>query len=400
MDLVLNAEDLAFQDQVRNFLTTKLPQEIKDRVRVAPSYVPKEHTRHWQQLLYEQGWGAPNWPVKYGGTGWTAIQKYIYDSEYQAASCPRQSPFGIGMVGPVICAFGTDEQKKQHLNPIIRGEKFWCQGYSEPGSGSDLASLSTRAVRDGDEYVINGHKIWTSHAHHADFMFCLTRTEPDCKPQEGISFILIDMTAPGIAVKPIISIDGHHYLNEVFFDDVRVPITNRIGEENKGWTYAKFLLGHERIGIAGVGKSKRKVERLKAVAALEPTSDGESMLDDPNFTARIGQAEVSLQALEFTQMRILAQEKAGQPPGPEASTLKIGGTQVEQTLNELMIEVIGYYAAPFPTDAQDIKRNEPSIGPEHGVGLMQEHLLRRAATIYGGSNEIQRNIIAKAVLEM
>ncbi|MCS5604731.1 MAG: acyl-CoA dehydrogenase family protein, partial [Alphaproteobacteria bacterium] len=232
------------------------------------------------------------------------------------------------------------------------------------------------------------------------FMFCLTRTDPDCKPQEGISFILIDMTAPGIAVKPIISIDGHHYLNEVFFDDVRVPITNRIGEENKGWTYAKFLLGHERTGIAGVGKSKRKVERLKAVAALEPTSDGESMLDDPNFTARIGQAEVSLQALEFTQMRILAQEKAGQPPGPEASTLKIGGTQVEQTLNELMIEVIGNYAAPFPTDAQDIKRNEPSIGPEHGVGLMQEHLLRRAATIYGGSNEIQRNIIAKTVLEM
>lgn len=400
MDLVLNAEELAFQDQVRNFLTTSLPQEIKDRVRVAPSYVPKENTRRWQQLLYEQGWGAPNWPVKYGGTGWTAMQKYLYDSEYQAADCPRQSPFGIGMVGPVICAFGTGEQKKQHLNPIIRGEKFWCQGYSEPGSGSDLASLSTRAVRDGEEYVINGHKIWTSHAHHADFMFCLTRTDPDCKPQEGISFILIDMTAPGIAVKPIISIDGHHYLNEVFFDDVRVPITNRIGEENKGWTYAKFLLSHERTGIAGVGKSKRKVERLKAVAALEPTSDGESMLDDPNFTARIGQAEVSLQAMEFTQMRILAQEKAGQPPGPEASTLKIGGTQVEQTLNELMIEVIGNYAAPFPTDAQDIKRNEPSIGPEHGAGLMQEHLLRRAATIYGGSNEIQRNIIAKTVLEM
>ena len=400
MDLVLNAEEMAFQDQVRNFLTTSLPREIKDRVQVAPSYVTKEHTRRWQQLLYEQGWGAPNWPVEYGGTGWTAMQKYIYDSEYQAAGCPRQSPFGIGMVGPVICAFGTDEQKEQHLNPIIRGEKFWCQGYSEPGSGSDLASLSTRAVRDGDEYVINGHKIWTSHAHHADFMFCLTRTDPDCKPQEGISFTLIDMTTPGIAVKPIISIDGHHYLNEVFFDNVRVPITNRIGEENKGWTYAKFLLGHERTGIAGVGKSKRKVERLKAVAALERNSDGKRMLDNPDFLARIGQAEISLQAVEFTQMRILAQEKAGQPPGPEASTLKIGGTQVEQTLNELMIEVIGNYAAPFPTDAQDIKRNEPSIGPEHGVGLMQEHLLRRAATIYGGSNEIQRNIIAKAVLEM
>ena len=400
MDLVLNADELAFQDQVRNFFATKLPQEIRDRVKLAPSYVPKEHTRLWQKLLHEQGWGAPNWPIQYGGTGWTAMQKYIYDSEYQSADCPRQSPFGIAMVGPVICAFGTDEQKERHLEPIIRGEKFWCQGYSEPGSGSDLASLSTRAVRDKNEYVINGHKIWTSHAHHADFMFCLTRTDTNCKPQQGISFILIDMTAPGIAVKPIISIDGHHYLNEVFFDNVRVPVTNRIGEENKGWTYAKFLLGHERTGIAGVGKSKRKVERLKAAAALERTSDGKCMLEDPNFANRIGQAEVSLQAVEFTQMRILAQEKAGQPPGPEASTLKIGGTEVEQTLNELMVEVIGNYAASYPADAQDTERNEPPIGPEHGVGLMQEHLLRRAASIYGGSNEIQRNIIAKAVLEM
>ena len=400
MDLVLNADELAFQDQVRNFFATKLPQEIRERVRLAPSYVPKEHTRLWQQLLHEQGWGAPNWPIQYGGTGWTAMQKYIYDSEYQSADCPRQSPFGIAMVGPVICAFGTDEQKERYLEPIIRGEKFWCQGYSEPGSGSDLASLSTRAVRDKDEYVINGHKIWTSHAHHADFMFCLTRTDPDCKPQQGISFVLIDMTTSGITVKPIISIDGHHYLNEVFFDNVRIPITNRIGEENKGWTYAKFLLGHERTGIAGVGKSKRKVERLKAAAALERTSDGRCMLEDPDFATRMSNAEVSLQALEFTQMRILAQEKSGQPPGPEASTLKIGGTEVEQTLNELMVEVIGNYAAAFPADAQDIERNEPPIGPEHGAGLMQEHLLRRAASIYGGSNEIQRNIIAKAVLEM
>ncbi len=399
MDLVLNAEELAFQDEVREFLATKLPQEIQDRVRIASSYVPKDYTRRWQQLLYEQGWGAPNWPVQYGGTGWNAMQKYIYDAEYQAADCPRQSPFGISMVGPVICAFGTDAQKEQHLGPIIRGENFWCQGYSEPGSGSDLASLSTRAVQDGDEYVVNGHKIWTSHAHHADWMFCLVRTDPDCKPQEGISFILIDMTTPGITVKPIISMDGHHYLNEVFFDDVRVPISNRIGEENKGWTYAKFLLGHERTGIAGVGKSKRKVERLKAIAAVE-RDDGNVLLEDPAFAAKVSQAEVALQAVEFTQLRILAQEKAGQAPGPEASTLKIGGTQVEQTLNELMIEAIGNYAAPYPPDAQDLERNEPPIGPDYGVGLMQERLLRRAASIYGGSNEIQRNIIAKAVLEM
>ncbi|MFP6774762.1 MAG: acyl-CoA dehydrogenase family protein [Alphaproteobacteria bacterium] len=399
MDLVLNDEELAFQAQVREFIATKLPPEIQDRVRVAPSYVAKDYTGRWQKLLHEQGWGAPNWPVQHGGTGWNAMQKYIYDAEYQAADCPRQSPFGISMVGPVICAFGTDEQKQQHLGPIIRGETFWCQGYSEPGAGSDLASLSTRAVGKGDDYVVNGHKIWTSHAQHADWMFCLVRTDPDCKPQEGISFILIDMTTPGITVKPIISIDGHHYLNEVFFDDVVVPISNRIGEENKGWTYAKFLLGHERTGIAGVGKSKRKVERLKAIAGIELDA-GKSMLSDPSFSARISQAEVALQAVEFTQLRILAQEKAGQPPGPEASTLKIGGTQVEQTLNELMIEAIGNYAAPFPPDAQDPDRNEPPIGPEHAIGLMQERLLRRAATIYGGSNEIQRNIIAKAVLEL
>ena len=399
MDLVLNAEELAFQEQVRDFIATKLPGEIQDQVRLAPSYVTLEHTRTWQKLLNEQGWGAPGWPVANGGTGWNAMQKYIYDAEYQAADCPRQSPFGISMVGPVLCEFGTDAQKEQHLGPIIRGEKFWCQGYSEPGSGSDLASLSTRAVADGDDYVINGHKIWTSHAHHADWMFCLVRTDPDCKPQQGISFVLIDMTTPGITVKPIISIDGHHYLNEVFLDDVRVPIANRIGEENKGWTYAKFLLGHERTGIAGVGKSKHKVERLKAIASVE-LDEGKPMLSDPGFRARISQAEVELQAVEYTQLRILAQAKSGQPPGPEASTLKIGGTQVEQTLNELMIEAIGNYAAPFPTDAQDPERNEPPIGPAHGIGLMQERLLRRAASIYGGSNEIQRNIIAKAVLEL
>ena len=234
MDLIFNAEELAFRDEVRSILTTKLPTEIRDRVRVASSYVPRDFTMTWQKILHAQGWGAPHWPVEYGGAGWNAVQKYIYDAEYQAADCPRQSPFGISMVGPVICAFGTPEQKQQHLGPIISGERLWCQGYSEPGSGSDLASLSTRAVRDGDDYVVNGHKIWTSHAHHANWMFCLVRTDPEAKPQQGISFLLIDMTTPGIAVKPIISIDGNHYLNEVFFDDVRVPVRNRIGEENMG----------------------------------------------------------------------------------------------------------------------------------------------------------------------
>ena len=399
MDIAFNAEELAFRDDVREFLAAKLPREIQERTRIAPSYVPSDYTKRWQNILYRQGWGAPNWPVELGGTGWNAMQKYIYDAEYQAADCPRQSPFGISMVGPVICAFGTDAQKEHHLGPIIRGEKQWCQGYSEPGSGSDLASLVTRAIPDGDDYVVNGSKIWTSHAHHADWIFCLVRTNTEVKKQEGISFLLMDMTTPGITVKPIISMDGHHYLNEVFFDDVHVPISNRIGEENKGWTYAKFLLGHERTGIAGVGRSKRKVERLKQIASIE-RADGYSVLEKDSFRSRLSEAEVALQAVEFTQLRILAEERAGKPPGPESSTLKIGGTQVEQSLNELMIEAIGHYAAPYPADELDPERNEPPIGPDYTIGLMQERLLRRAATIYGGSNEIQRGIIAKAVLEM
>ena len=399
MDLVFSAEELAFRDEVREFLATKLPKDIQNRVRLNPSYVPNTDTIAWQKILNDKGWGAPNWPMENGGTGWNAVQKYIYDAEYQAADCPRQSPFGMSMVGPVLCEFGSAEQKAQHLGPIIAGQKNWCQGYSEPGSGSDLASLQTKAVRDGDEYVVNGSKIWTSHAHHADWIFCLVRTNSDVKKQEGISFLLMDMKTPGITVKPIISIDGNHYLNEVFFDDVRAPVSNRIGEENKGWTYAKFLLGHERTGIAGVGKSYRKVERLKQIAGME-LDNGESMLSQSAFSARLARAEVALQALEFTQLRILAQEKSGQPPGPESSTLKIGGTELEQDLNELMIEAIGYYSSPYPNNAPDPETNEPSIGPAHTVGLMQERLLRRAATIYGGSNEIQRGIIAKAVLEL
>ncbi|MDP6346402.1 MAG: acyl-CoA dehydrogenase family protein, partial [Alphaproteobacteria bacterium] len=307
--------------------------------------------------------------------------------------------FGLGMVAPVIYTFGSEAQKAHYLPRILSAEDWWCQGYSEPGSGSDLASLRTKAEDDGDHYLVNGQKIWTTQAHWADMIFLLVRTDPEAKPQRGISFLLIDMTTPGITVKPIISMDGHHYLNEVFLDNVRVPATNRIAEENKGWTYAKFLLGHERTGIAGVGKSKRKIERLKDVAGTE-RNDGRALLEDATFRARIGRAEVALRALEYTSLRIMARESAGQGPGPEASTLKISGTEIEQTLNELLIEAMAYYAAPYPADALDPERNEPPIGPDHGVGLMQEHLLRRAATIYGGSNEIQRGIIAKAVLEL
>ena len=301
------------------------------------------------------------------------------------------------MVGPVIYTFGTDAQKQRYLPKILSSDEFWCQGYSEPGAGSDLASLQTRAIRDGDEYVVNGQKIWTSQAHRADMIFCLVRTDPDVKKQEGITFLLIDMKTPGITVKPIIYIDGMHYLNEVFFDDVRVPVENRIGEENKGWTYAKFLLGHERTGIAGVSKSKRKVEKVKEIAAVEK-SEGGVLLDEPEFRARLATVEVDLMALEVTNLRMMAAMSAGRPPGAESSTLKIRGTQIEQELNESLVEAMAYYALPYGPGQVRPGTNEAPIGPDSSVGIMSERLLRRAASIYGGSNEIQKNIIAKAIL--
>jgi hypothetical protein len=397
MQLQFTAGELAFRDEVRQFLHDSLPAHIREQVMRAPSYVSAADTRAWHRIVHDKGWVAPNWPVQYGGTGWTATQKYIYDAEYQAAHCPRLSPFGLTMVGPVIYSFGTDEQKRRYLPDILSGAALWCQGYSEPGAGSDLASLQTRAVRDGDDYVVNGQKIWTSHAHHADMMFCLVRTDPTSKPQEGISFLLIDMASPGLEVRPIISIDGGHYLNEVFFVDVRVPVANRIGEEGCGWTYAKFLLGNERTGIAGVGKSKAKVERLKEVAAAERDGGG-SVADDPSFRRRLADIEVRLAALEQTQLRMLSNEAAGQAPGAEVSMLKVVGTEIEQALNELAVEALASYGLPYELESLRADANADPVVPAHGVGLMTEHLLRRAASIYGGTNEIQRNILAKRVL--
>ncbi len=397
MDMVYSEADLAFQDEVRQFFKENLPESVREIVRRTPSYVSKEDMVAWHKALYQRGWIAPAWPVEYGGTGWTPTQKHIFSEEYGAYDAPRLSAFGITMVGPVIYTFGTQAQKEQYLPKILNGEELWCQGYSEPGAGSDLASLQTRAVQDADEYVVNGQKIWTSQAHKADRIFCLVRTDPDVKKQEGISFLLIDMKTKGLTVKPIISIDGGHYLNEVFFDDVRVPLANRIGEENKGWTYAKFLLGHERTGIAGVSKSKQKVKKLKEIAGIERTEGG-ALLDDHAFKTRISKVEVSLSALEITNLRMMASLAGGGNPGPESSTLKISGTQIEQELNELLVEAMGYYALPYGASQVRPDVNEPPVGPEHGVGLMSERLLRRAASIYGGSNEIQRNVIAKGVL--
>ena len=397
MDLSFSAADLAFRDEVRALLRDRLPADIRRRARRGWSYLPKQDHVTWMKILYEQGWIAPNWPVEYGGTGWTATQKHIFEEECAFADCPRIVPFGLSMVGPVIYTFGNQAQKDHFLPRILASEDWWCQGYSEPGAGSDLAALRTRAERQGDHYLVNGHKIWTSGAHHADMMFCLVRTDPDVKPQAGISFLLIDMKSSGITVKPIISMDHSHYLNEVFLDDVLVAVENRIGEENKGWTYAKFLLGHERAGIAGVGKSRHRLARLKDIARAERI-DGRPLVTDPAFGRKIAEIEVELTGLDYTNLRNLAGDDAGRGPGPESSILKIKGTEIEQTINGLLIEALGYYGAPHEIETLRPDWNEAPIGPEYGVGLVPENLLRRAASIYGGSNEIQKNIIAKMVL--
>ena len=400
MDMTFSPEDEAFREEVRTFIAGNLPPEVQEASRRSPSYVPKEYTRRWHKILFEKGWVAPSWPKEHGGCEWSPVQKHIYDEEYQNANAPRLSSFGITMIGPVLYTFGTEAQKQQHIPSILNGDIFWCQGYSEPGSGSDLASLQTRAELDesGESYIVNGQKIWTSHAHHADWIFALVRTSTEGKKQEGISFLLIDMSTRGLEVKPIISMDGGHYLNEVFFVDVKVPVTNRIGEENMGWTYAKYLLGHERTGIAGVAKSKRKLEKLREIAGLEQDS-GEPLIDDPDFKSRVANVGIKLQALEITNLRTLSAVSAGKSPGDASSILKIRGTEVEQELNELLVWTMGYYAHPYqPGRLFNQQTNMIPVGPDHAVGLMEERLLRRAASIYGGSNEIQKNIIAKAIM--
>ena len=399
MQLEFTAGERAFAEEVDAFFRANLEPRLSEQVRRNPSYVSKEDMRRWQKALYEQGWIAPNWPKEHGGTGWTPTQKFIFEEAYQRHYAPRLSPFGIMMVGPVIYTFGSEAQKAQHLPAILKSDVFWCQGYSEPGSGSDLASLRTRAVQEGDEYVVNGSKIWTSGAHNADWIFALVRTDPEAaKQQQGISFLLIDMDSPGIEVRPIVSMDGGHYLNQVFFTDVRVPVSNRVGEENRGWTYAKFLLGNERSGIAGVSKSRMKVERLKEIAQAETGANGGTLGDDPEFRARLGEVEARLGALEIVNLRTLAAEEKGGGVGPEASILKICGTEIEQALNEMLIEAVGVDAIPYSLEWTRLDTNEEPPIEDRAVGLMSEHLLKRAATIYGGSNEIQRNIVAKHVL--
>ena len=391
MDVSLSADETAFRDEVRSFLKQAWTPDLAARIDADATY--PQAIVEWQRRLFERGWVAPGWPAHHGGCEWTPTQRYIYDVERSAAGAPTTLPFGLTMVGPVIIKFGNAEQQQRFLPRILRAQDWWCQGYSEPGAGSDLAALKTRADRvstsSGDHYLVNGSKIWTTYAQHADWMFCLVRTEASARRQDGISFLLIDMKTPGIRVAPIISIDGEHSLNEVFFDNVRVPVANLVGEQDKGWTVAKSLLAHERTAIAGVGDSKRKVQRIRELAGRE-TRCGKPLLDDPVFAARLADIEIELMALEFTELRALWQAAKGQGPGAESSLLKIKGTEVQQALQQLMMDMAGTWGAVLPGAA--------ASGHDFGDEARRAFMYGRAATIYGGSNEVQKNITAKAVL--
>jgi alkylation response protein AidB-like acyl-CoA dehydrogenase len=397
MELAFTAEEQKFREDVRCFIRDNLPADIQDKV-LNGKKMGRDDFLRWHKLLYKQGWVAPNWPVEYGGTGWTPVQRHIFEDEIAEAGAPPVIPFGVTMCGPVIIRFGNDWQKQYFLPRILSGEHVWCQGFSEPGSGSDLASLRTRAVREGDNYVVNGQKIWTTSAHFADWIFMLVRTDPQArKQQEGISFLLIDMKTPGITVRPIVTMDGGAEVNEVFFDNVKVPAKNLVGEENKGWTYAKFLLGNERTGIARVGASKRELKKLKEIAQNE-REGGRPLVANPRFREKIAALEVELMALEITNLRMIAAMRGGKGPGAESSILKIKGSDIQQKLTELAMEALGPYAMPFQREALEAGWNEEPIGPDYAATAAPHYFNYRKVSIYGGSNEIQRNVISKMML--
>ena len=396
MDLEFTDELREFQQEVRAFIEERLPGDLREKViRALP--LGKEDFVRWQDILAERGWLVHSWPVEHGGTGWSPVQCYIFEEEMGRANAPRIIPFGPKMVGPVIFTFGSDLQKSKYLPPIARNETLWCQGYSEPDSGSDLASLRMRAVRDGDHYVVNGIKTWTTAAQWADMMFCLVRTSAEGKPQEGISCLLIDMHDPGVEVRPIVTMDGGREINTVYFSDVKVPIEDCVGEENQGWTYAKFLLGHERFGIARLAESKARLRRLKDIARSHRVGGG-LLAEDPDFMRSVAETEIELTALEYTELRALMSAERGAAPGVEGNMLKIRGTELQQTISEMLMKAVGYYAAPYLPEAMEFGWNEAPVGPEYATNLSSAYFNTRKTTIYGGTNEIQRNIIAKTVL--
>lgn len=398
MDLRFTGEEIAFREEVRDFFRTSLPEDIR-REMIETGHVSKENFRRWTRILHDKGWAVPHWPVEHGGTGWDPIRQYIFLEELNQAPAPAPLAFGVNMVGPVIYTFGNEAQKKRFLPRIATLEDWWCQGFSEPGAGSDLASLKTTAIREDDHYVVNGQKTWTTLAQHADWIFCLVRTDKEVQKQRGISFLLIDMKSEGVTVRPIQTMDGGHEVNEVFFDNVRVPVENLVGEENKGWSYAKFLLGNERVNIARVGVSKERIRRIKELAAAQ-TVDGAPLISDPAFRARVAAVEVQLKALEMTQLRVLSDEVKSEKgvQNPASSILKIKGAEIQQATTELLMDVVGPYALPYREEAPGDGRNEPPIGPDWAAAIAPTYFNMRKVSIYGGSNEIQKNIIAKAIL--
>ncbi|PHY14271.1 acyl-CoA dehydrogenase [Caulobacter sp. B11] len=398
MKLELSAKDLAFRDTVRAFLAAELTPELRAAgQRMTSVFCDKTHSLAWQQILHAKGWAAPTWPVEYGGPGWSEIQRHVFFAECARTGAPGLAPMGLRMVAPAIMMFGSPEQKARYLPRILSGEDYWCQGYSEPGAGSDLASLRMRAEADGDDYILNGSKIWTTHAHLATHMFCLVRTSSEGKPQAGITFLLIEMDRPGIRVEPIVTLAGEHEVNQVFFDEVRTPQADRLGEENQGWTVAKRLLEFERGGGYAAGLDAG-LERLRTNAAQTTGDDDACLLDDPHHRRRLAEAEIAALAIDITERRALGVLASGANPGPTSSILKTQGSEALQRLDELAIDGLGAYAAIHQPQAREAGSNQPYVGPEHGLTTMARYLNNRAASIYGGSNEIQRDIIAKLVL--
>jgi alkylation response protein AidB-like acyl-CoA dehydrogenase len=396
MDLQFTTEELAFRDEVRGFLKDKLPEDLSHKVKNGLQ-LTKQDMERWHAILNERGWLANHWPEQHGGPGWSAVQKFIFEHECALAGTPRIVPFGLSMLGPVLIKYGNEAQKAHWLPRILNGADWWCQGYSEPGSGSDLASVKTSAVRDGDHYIVNGQKTWTTLGQHANMIFCLVRTNREDKAQQGISFLLVDMNSPGVEVRPIITLDGEHEVNEVFFTDVRVPVENLVGEENKGWTYAKYLLTYERTNIAGVGFSVAGLEKLKAVAG-RMLRNGKPLTQDPLFAARLAKVEIDLENMKTTNLRVIAAVAGGGVPGAESSMLKIRGTEIRQEILSLVRRAMGPYAAPFIEEALQAGYDQPAIGDAAAATAAAAYVNYRKLSIFGGSNEIQRNIITKMIL--
>ncbi len=396
MDLSYSGQDLAFRNEVRGFVRENLPESLRDKV-LGHRHLGRDDYVQWQRILHARGWGAPGWPVAFGGTGWTTLQRHLFEVECAVAGAPRQMPFGLSMIGPVLMKFGNEAQHRRFLRRIVASEDWWCQGYSEPCAGSDLASLKTRAVRAGDHYVVNGQKTWTSYAQHANWMFCLVRTDAQVKPQAGISLLLIDMSLPGVTVRPIETIEGACDVNEVWLDDVKVPLENLVGEENAGWTYAKYLLGHERTGIAGVGICQREMRLLKTWAGCVQAG-GKPLIDDFRLREKIARLDMEIMALEMLLLRVATQARS-RGAGVEASILKIRGSELQQEIAALQIDVMGPDAWPYAASWLEGGFDGWTPAAVHAAAATCNYLEQRKPTIFGGTNEVQREIIAKAILE-